>query len=131
MAGLLTGMLESHPRQAPSARGDHADIIEAVASCAATCTICADACLSETSVAELVHCIRLNLLCADICTTTAGALSRSGGFDQTLLKPLLEACVAACRACGAECERHSRMHEHCRICADACRYCAQMCQQLI
>jgi hypothetical protein len=34
---------------------------------------------------------------------------------------LLEACVAICKSCGDECERHAKVHEHCRVCAIACR----------
>jgi hypothetical protein len=33
----------------------------------------------------------------------------------------LEACVAICKSCGDECERHARHHEHCRVCEQACR----------
>jgi hypothetical protein len=44
---------------------------------------------------------------------------------------LRKACMTACRSCGDECERHARMHEHCRVCAQACRRCGQACQELI
>ncbi|WP_240619307.1 four-helix bundle copper-binding protein [Blastococcus sp. TF02-8] len=44
---------------------------------------------------------------------------------------MLEACAAACKACGDECAQHAEMHEHCRICADACRRCEQACRDLI
>jgi len=44
---------------------------------------------------------------------------------------LLEACVAICKSCGDECERHAQMHEHCRVCAEACRRCEQACRQLL
>ena len=131
MAGLLTGMLEAHPQRGPASPGDLAEIIEAMQSCAANCIVCADACIGEQEVAHLVRCIRFNLTCADICATTANALSRFGRHEQVLMQPLLEACAVACRSCGSECERHSRMHEHCRICADTCRHCEQLCRQLL
>jgi len=47
------------------------------------------------------------------------------------LRPLLESCVAICRSCGDECERHAKMHAHCRVCAEACRRCEQACQALL
>jgi Domain of Unknown Function (DUF326) len=28
-------------------------------------------------------------------------------------------------------ERHARMHEHCRVCAQACRRCEQACRELL
>jgi hypothetical protein len=99
--------------------------------CSQTCTACADACLSETGVADLVKCIRTCLDCADICDTTGRVLSRHTGYDANLTRAMLQACLTACRSCGDECERHAQMHEHCRVCAQACRRCEQACQELI
>jgi len=79
----------------------------------------------------MVRCIRLCLDCADICTATAGVTSRPPGYDANVTGPLLEACVAICKSCGDECERHARMHEHCRVCAEACRRCEQACRELL
>lgn len=76
-------------------------------------------------------CIRTNLDCADSCGTTARILSRHTGDDAPLTRAHLEACIAACRACGDECERHAGMHEHCRVCAEACRACEQACRDLL
>ena len=54
------------------------------------------------------------------------------------LNDCTQACVAApwclrggCKSCGDECERHARMHEHCRVCAEACRHCEQACRELL
>ena len=69
----------------------------------------------------MVTCIRLCLDCADICTATAGVISRQTEYHADVTRPLLEACVAICGNCADECERHARMHEHCRVCAEACR----------
>ncbi len=44
--------------------------------CEATCTICADACLAEDDVRDLVHCIRLCLDCADACAAAVRILGR-------------------------------------------------------
>jgi uncharacterized membrane protein len=90
-----------------------------------------DADLGEQNVAEMVRCIRLCLDCADVCTTTAAVMSRPADYDADVARPLLEACVAICRNCGDECERHARMHEHCRVCAEACRRCEQACRELL
>jgi hypothetical protein len=46
-------------------------------------------------------------------------------------RPLLEACAAICKTCGDECERHARMHEHCRVCAEVCRRCELACREFL
>ncbi len=63
--------------------------------------------------------------------TTAGVTSRQTDYDANVTRPLLEACVAACKSCGDECERHAMMHAHCRVCAEACRRCEQACGRLL
>jgi hypothetical protein len=125
-------MLETYPQDLGSVdREMLRACIEACVECAQACTACADACLSEESIAELRKCIRTNADCADVCDATGRVLSRHTGYDANLTRTVLEACAAACRACGDECARHAEMHEHCRICAEACRRCEQACQDLI
>lgn len=103
---------------------------EAAFDCAQACTACANACLGELQVKELVRCIRLNLHCADICTMTGRLLSRQEHPDLT--RAALETCVLACRLCAEECERHAASDmEHCRICAEACRRCEDACKRLL
>jgi hypothetical protein len=122
-------MLRAHPRPAASSGDVARDCIEACSDCAETCTICADACLHEEMVQQLTHCIRLNLDCADICTTTGRLISRPGHTDAPMLRAQLEACEQACRSCANECEQHARHMnmEHCRVCAEACRQCENAC----
>ena len=65
-------------------------------------------------------CIRRDLDCADIATTTASVLSRQVAMDLGLVRVVLEACAVAAKKCAIECEQHADHHEHCRICAQAC-----------
>jgi hypothetical protein len=58
-------------------------------------------------------------------------LSRRTETDLDVVRGQLEACVVACRACGAECERHGEHMEHCRVCAEACLACERVCQEVI
>jgi hypothetical protein len=102
--------------------------IEASYACAQACTSCADACLAEEMVAQLRQCIRYNLDCADVCAITGTLGSRRTGSNEDVIRRMLDACIVACRLCGAECERHASKHEHCRVCADACRRCESACQ---
>ncbi len=128
----ISQMLETYPKDLGHIdRTKLVECIEACFECAQTCTACADACLSEDSVAELTKCIRSNLDCADICETTGRALSRHTGYDANITRAFLEACAAACKACGDNCAEHAQMHDHCRVCAEACRRCEQACRDLI
>lgn len=124
-------MLRTHPGASSAQLTGLQECIEACYDCAQSCTSCADACLGEESVQELVRCIRLNLDCADVCNTTGNILARLSEPDVALIRKQLEACIEACRVCGAECERHAQMHEHCRLCAEACRRCEQACERVL
>lgn len=127
-----TAMLDTYPADLGGAdRQALARCIEECFNCSQACTACADSCLSETDVHDLVKCVRENLDCADICDTTGRVLSRHTGYDANLARSVLETCAMACRSCGDECERHAAHHEHCRVCAEACRRCQQACEQLL
>jgi hypothetical protein len=123
----VTKMLETHPQA--TANEALARCIEQCFACALSCTSCADACLAEEQVQELVRCIRLNLDCADVCDATGRVLTRQTSTELRLARSMLDACVQACRICAEECERHAPHHEHCRVC-EACRRCEQACEEL-
>jgi hypothetical protein len=111
--------------------GRLAAAIDALSDCAQACVADVDADLSEQDLTEMVTCIRLCLDCADVCTATVGVVSRQADYQPRVTRPLLEACVAICKSCGDECERHAQHHEHCRVCAQACRTCEQACRELL
>jgi len=104
--------------------------IDALSDCVQACNADNAADLSEPDVTEMVRCIRLCLDCVDVCTAAMGVLSRQAEYDASLTRPLLESCVAICKNCGDECERHAHM-PHCRVCAQACRRCEQACRDLL
>jgi hypothetical protein len=107
------------------------DALDTLYDCIQACIADTDADLGEQEeLADMVRCIRLCLHCADICSAAAGVLSRPGEYDPTVVRPLLESCVAICKSCGDECERHAH-HEHCRICGEACRRCESACRKLL
>ena len=124
-------MLDTYPRSFNVDAGTLADAIEALIACANTCTQCADACLSEQDVAAMAKCIRLNLDCADLCLATSRVVSRQTEYDANVTRPLLEACIAACKSCGDECEGHGEHMAHCKVCAESCRRCADACRKLL
>jgi hypothetical protein len=124
-------MLDTYPAALDVDADALAAAVDAITDCAQACIADTDADLGEPNVTDMVRCIRLCLNCADICTATAGVASRPADYDANVVKPLLEACVAICRSCGDECERHARTHAHCRVCAEACRRCEQACRELL
>ncbi|MFD6952212.1 ferredoxin [Nocardiopsis sp. TSRI0078] len=129
---VVEQMLDAHPGN----RGFGVEeklraCIEACGECAQVCTLCADACLGEEAVAELVTCVRADLDCADLCEVTRRVLSRRTEGDGALVRALLKACAEACRMCGEECERHAEHRDHCWVCAEACRRCESACRELL
>ncbi len=124
-------MLDAYPRSFELDADLLAAAIEAAMDCSQACTACADACLSEESVADLVKCIRIDLDCAGACDQAVKVLSRQTEYDANITRTAVEACRQACSSCADECERHASMHDHCRICAQACRRCEQACQQIL
>jgi hypothetical protein len=124
-------MLDTYPRTFDVDADVLAAAIDALTECAQACNADNAADLAEHNVADMVKCIRLCLDCTDICTTTAAVTGRLTDYDVSVIRPLLQACVAICASCGEECERHAAMHAHCRICGEACRRCEQACRALL
>jgi hypothetical protein len=127
----VTEILQVHPRPLIAEVAVLARCIDECGACAATCVICADACLAEEDVHHLARCIRLCLDCADACVDAGRILSRQTDPDRATQWTTLEACLKACRACAAECERHAHHHEHCRLSAVQCRDCERACEALL
>jgi Domain of Unknown Function (DUF326) len=123
-------MLDTYPRTLNVDADLLAAAIDAISDCAQACAADADADLSEPNLAEMVKCIRLCLDCTDICTATGAVLGGLAEYDADATRPLLEACVAICKSCGDECERHAHM-PHCQVCTEACRRCEQACRELL
>ena len=124
-------ILVNHPQPTDVDLDARARCIEACNDCAASCTSCTDADLSESDVQEMVRCIRLCLDCADVCVATGRVITRQTELNVDVLRAVLEACVTACRASRAECTRHAEHHEHCRLCAEECGRCEQACVALL
>ena len=55
--------------------------IGAISDCAQACAADTDADLGEQDLTEMVRCIRLCLDCTDVCTATAGVISRPADYD--------------------------------------------------
>jgi hypothetical protein len=124
-------IVKLHPEPASDIRELLLRCAEECIDCAATCTACADASLSESDSRELTRVIRVASDCADACDVTARITIRQSAPDIRLIRGMVEGCAAACVACAAECDRHAAHHEHCRICAEVCRRCKQACDDVL
>jgi hypothetical protein len=105
--------------------------VEACDACTRACLDCANACLREPEIDELRECIRIDLVCAEVCRATAALVSTYAGAQDGFVVAQIEACMQVCRACAQECRLHAKMHEHCRLCAEACERCADACSALV
>lgn len=122
-------MIRDHPDVGDDYNEQLGEAVRHLMYCAAICESCADACAAEPSVADLRQCIRACLDCADVCRagTTVG-LRRTGRNVETI-RAMFDACIVACEACAAECEKHD--HGHCGRCAEMCRECASDCRDAL
>jgi hypothetical protein len=125
----VSDMIHAHP--VSSVREGIAECITACFDCTEICTICADACLAEPTVGNLVHCIALNQNCATICFATGTVLARQSALEPSIARKQVQACLDVCEACAIECEGHGGRMEHCAVCAAACRRCAETCRNLL
>jgi len=97
-------------------------MVHALGNCINHCNYCADACLDEDNVKNMVACIRIDRVCAEVCSTLDQLLAT--GYKD--VQDLIRYCIKVCNACAEECEKHD--HKHCQDCAKACRNCAAVCE---
>ena len=127
---MIKEMIESHPVTSSFDTTELAECIMNCFSCAQVCNTCADACLSEDNVKDMIQCIRLNHDCADICSATGKMMSRLTSPSDEMLRDQIKACITACEICGNECSSHSKM-KHCTVCAQSCNECKKACEKIL
>jgi len=128
---MMQQMLKLHPRSSEVDIEELSDTIMSIYTCAASCNICADACLAEEDVGGLADCIRMTLHCAQSCSTTGDVLSRITETDRDALSAQVNACIAMCEACAKECGKHAEKYEHCQACGYLCKECAARCSDFL
>jgi Domain of Unknown Function (DUF326) len=99
-------MLKTHPAARSDVNEFALRATEACFDCAQACVACANACLAEESLAELRHCILVNLDCAVVCSAASVLGIRGTISDETVIMEMMFGlCAEACRRCGDECLR--------------------------
>lgn len=100
------------------------EILEVLNECARICNFCAIACMNEKDVQMLARCMRLDMDCAEICSTAAVFTERNSHNAHAVLS----LCAVICDQCAEECKKHNHM-DHCVLCAEVCKRCAEACRQ--
>ena len=131
MERVIERMLKAHAEPPVASSTALAECIHACLESAQSCSACADACLGDHAIEPRIHCIRINLDCADICGVTARVLSRQTAPDLGVVTMQLEVCAGATQACAIESDHHASTHTHCQICASACHRCHEACRALL
>ncbi|MEZ7496634.1 four-helix bundle copper-binding protein [Leeuwenhoekiella aequorea] len=103
------------------------ELVSILNECASYCNYCADACLDETNIENMVNCIRYDRVCAETCSTLAKILCIDMSRDQ--ISTLVEFCIKICQNCEKECRQHEA--NHCQHCAEACKNCADACSRFL
>lgn len=97
------------------------ELIPILHKCASYCLWCADNCLDEDNLQNMVDCIRTDKACAETCLAAANLLSmRAENAAEAVAL-----CKDICEKCADECGNHD--HDHCKECAKSCRECAEAC----
>ncbi|SHF78302.1 protein of unknown function [Salegentibacter echinorum] len=97
-------------------------LISALGNCINHCNYCGDACLDEDNVKMMKDCIRLDKVCAEVCSSLSQILATS----YSDVNALVEYCKKVCQECADECGKHD--HQHCKDCAQACKECVEACE---
>ena len=101
------------------------NLIHALGNCINHCNYCADACLDEDDVKMMVDCIRLDRVCAEVCST----LNQLLVTNYSNVDDLVRYCIKVCDECAEECGKHDA--QHCKDCAEACRKCSEECKKFL
>ncbi|MGY5851625.1 four-helix bundle copper-binding protein [Salegentibacter sp. F14] len=97
-------------------------LIHALGNCINHCNYCADACLDEEDVKAMTTCIRIDKVCAEVCSTLNQVLVT----NYKNVEALVNYCIEVCMDCADECSKHE--HDHCQECAKACQHCVDACR---
>jgi len=125
---MMTDMMRSMPQGGMTMDMDAMQTcVEACSAAAMAATMCADADTGD----DMARCNAMCSNMADVATTMMRMMLRPTGYDMSVMRMMMEACVAMGEACAAECRMHAEMHEHCRICAMACEAMVDSCRRMM
>lgn len=92
---------------------------------------CADACLALSGDSEITECFLADLDCIEIGTVTARVLSWTSSANRSAAIAILDACVEACTASAAACQRMARHYAPWASCTATCHRVSNACTDLL
>ncbi len=124
---LGVGLLQKQASAGPTA-ALYSKCSRACAACMKACQACNKHCIGMAAAGMKGHekSIALSADCRDICDVAAKLTARRGPMSVAIV----EACLKACEACGAECGKSPEMAPM-AACAKSCAECAATCRELI
>lgn len=103
-------------------------VIDAALDCIKKGDACNDHCIElvkmgDTSIADCLDSVAVMLpLC--------GALSKVASANSHHLAALAKVCIAACKDCHDQCEKHKDTHVECKACMESCAACIKECEKV-
>ncbi|MCU1447418.1 four-helix bundle copper-binding protein [Cryobacterium sp.] len=91
---------------------------------------CADACLGLTGDGDITACFLADLECVEVGLVTIRVLSWTTSTNRAAAIAVLDACVEACAASAAACERMAELYPAWVTCTDACHRLNHACTDL-
>jgi hypothetical protein len=93
--------------------------------CAIVCENCGSEMIRESGMKDMIRCIELTRVCAEVCRTAITIMSQSSQFAEQFC--IL--CAEICQECSDECGKY-KYKDHCQQCSEVCYECAQSCREL-
>lgn len=100
-------------------------LISILEHCIKSCDYSANACLRNNHVQEMVNCMRVNNVCAEVCSSLRHLLL----MEYEAVEELVQYCIKVCDDCAVECAKHDL--EQCIACTKASTDCAKACREFL
>ncbi len=110
-------MLEAHPQPRAVDHATLAIAIDALGDAVSAATSCADACLAESNVADMVDCVRACQDAADVAGALARILARTGPTPVGS-RSLVGAAAKLLGEAASIADSHGQHDKHCRLSAE-------------
>lgn len=117
-----------HNHDMHSSNANNTDLVMAANHCVMMGDACLEHCVElfksgDTSVANCADKVMEMLaMCA--------SLSKMAAYNSSHLPKLAALCMAVCKDCKEECEKHAKHHEACKRCAESCGECIKACEKV-
>ncbi|MDH5638619.1 MAG: Csp1 family four helix bundle copper storage protein [Nitrospinota bacterium] len=108
---------------------DYSALIDAAMECQKLAMACEKHCLETFAMGDttLAKCAQEVNEMINVCDAT----SRAAAMDAAYTKQIVTICKQAGETCLAECTKHAKRHDVCRLAAEACQKCITECDKVL